>query len=275
MAQSLARLQAHYGELERKYDLLLQEKRAISRKFSDHLKKWKNFKLWWLKDYERDKREAEADNGDSSDVHFIKRRQRDMDQDGDNGPAALNDLLTSAANVLREHGDGATDNIPIRAGSASLPTPSRSVAPSTTAFSSNRPASSGLPEMEATGEGIMLATKPSATQQPKSPNFGKGDEPLLNTMASGANEIVIFHDDMSFPAPYEAKSRGDALVGPLSLKTRLADDGSRPPATPVLDTSAPLKSTLEPYSSPAPAKGKQTRQFGSQLNLDMSVRAFY
>ncbi|KAF8343959.1 uncharacterized protein EI90DRAFT_2987262 [Cantharellus anzutake] len=112
-AESLARLEARHAELERKYDLLRDEKRAISRKFSDHLKKWKNFKLWWLKEYEADKRDAENGANDPPNTNYIKRQrkiiamQQALDSEGNDGPTALNKLLSSATEALKGHGEDA------------------------------------------------------------------------------------------------------------------------------------------------------------------------
>ena len=196
--------------------------------------------------------------------------QQVVDQDGNGGPTALNDLLASATNVLREHNDCRAEDIPIQTANVPLPIVSRSVAPPTTAFSLESPKLSGL---EVSGE---VAKKPSATQQPKLSNLGTVGGSLLNTSASGTGDIVTFRNDMSAPASSEMKSHGDALVRDFSIGVPLTDDGSRTFAIPTLDRSVPLGSVLEPmsrsseagkvdsvpHSSPAPPKGGTTRQFG-------------
>jgi hypothetical protein len=48
----ISRLEFHHNQLKKKYDVLLDEKRALARRFSDHIKQWKQLKVWYHTKYD-------------------------------------------------------------------------------------------------------------------------------------------------------------------------------------------------------------------------------
>ncbi|KAF9520587.1 hypothetical protein BS47DRAFT_644637 [Hydnum rufescens UP504] len=95
----LHRLEFHHKELKTKYDVLLDEKRALARRFSNHIKQWKRFKVWYHTKYDVGDIDVSQLSTSAKKEHY--RRLRDThDEQGRTLPIIVTDLIHSAETDL-------------------------------------------------------------------------------------------------------------------------------------------------------------------------------